>query len=224
MFARIVAAAALAGLLAGLLLSALQQVAIAPLILAAEVREDAARAAGNLPHADPDTDHAHAWTPAGPRQRLAATAAANIAVATGFALLLAALMSLRDASGWRAGLAYGAAGYAVVFVAPALGLPPELPGSASAPLQVREVWWIATVIASAAGLGLIAFTRKPALRAAGIMLLLAPHAVGAPQPAAHDALHPAAAVTDFIRATYLVNGALWLALGGLVGYCRRARR
>ena len=223
MFARIVAAAGLAGLLSGLLLTALQQLEIAPLIRAAEVREESALTTRASSHTHAVVDQPDSWTPANATQRLMATAASNIAVATGFALLLGALMSLRGASGWRQGLVYGAAGYAVLFVAPALGLPPELPGTASAPLHAREFWWIATVIASAAGLGLIAFGRMPALRIAGIALLVAPHLVGAPQPAIHDGLHPAEAAADFIRATYLVNSVLWLALGGMVGYFGKSR-
>ena len=138
------AAAAVAGLVSGLLLTAIQQFSIAPMIRDAEVREDAAVALAKT-STQPADNHEHAgWNPANPRERLLATAASNIVIGVGFALLLGALMSLRGASGWKQGLLYGTAGYAVMFVAPSLGLPPELPGTESAALDARQLWWAGT--------------------------------------------------------------------------------
>jgi cobalt transporter subunit CbtA len=229
MFKRIVTAGALAGILSGLFLTALQQIEIAPLIRAAEAREDAAAVtaqthAAHSAHDPTGSPASAAWEPLTSRERIFATGAANMALATGFALLLGAAMSLRGDAGWRHGFIYGLAGYAVFFVAPSLGLPPELPGSEAAPLRQRELWWIATVVASASGLGLIAFGRKPALQFLGVALLVAPHAIGAPQPPGHASIHPAAVTDAFIRATYLANAALWIALGALAGFFLRARR
>jgi cobalt transporter subunit CbtA len=141
---------------------------------------------------------------------------ANVVLATGFALLLTVAMSQRRHSGWRAGMLWGLAGYAVCFVAPALGLAPELPGIESAPLAARQTWWIAAVSCSAAGLWLAVFAKKPLARIVGIALLFAPHVVGAPSPTGMDA-----SIGDdgraFIRATYLANAALWLMLGLMIG-------
>lgn len=189
-------AALLAGLISGLLLTSVQQFEVVPLIRLAETLEA----------------HAHATPPS-----LLATTSANVVVATGFALLLAAVISLRPPSGWRAGLLWGAAGYAVFFVAPALGLPPELPGTESAPLREREVWWVATAVFSAAGLWLAALGKRPWLRILGVALLIAPHLIGAPQPAAHGGTPTAEMARDFIRATYIANAMLWLSIGGLFG-------
>jgi cobalt transporter subunit CbtA len=199
-FKRIAIAAALAGLISGFVLTAIQQLQVAPLIRTAEALET----------------HSHAEPPT-----LVATAAANVVLATGFALLLGAAFSLRNRGGWRAGLLWGAAGYAVFFIAPSLGLPPELPGTESAALHDRRIWWAGTVIASAIGLWLAVFTRRP-WRTLGLILLLAPHIIGAPQPAMHGGTVPFELARDFIIATGIANAFLWLSLGGLFGLFYRS--
>ncbi len=119
--------------------------------------------------------------PADGVERTAFTLAANILTAIGYALALTGLISMRGkALGWREGLMWGLAGFACVMIAPLLGLPPELPGTPSAPLADRQVWWIATAAATACGLALIAFHRKPWTAVAAIVLIAAPHVIGAP--------------------------------------------
>ena len=148
-------------------------------------------------------------------ERLGATLVANIVLATAFALLLGAAVSRRRHFGWRAGLLWGIAGYAVCFVAPALGLAPELPGVESGPLAARQIWWLAAVGCSAAGLWLVVFAAKPLARVLGVALLFAPHVIGAPSAGLEASLGDDGRA--FIRATYLANAALWLTLGPLVG-------
>lgn len=196
-FGRLVFAAAFAGLAAGLLLTALQQVEIVPLLRQAEMFEQ-----------DP-----HHKSPV-----LLATIAANVVLATGFALLLAAAMSLRGMSGWRAGLLWGVAGYVVFFVAPSLGLPPELPGTLPAPLFDRQLWWVGAVASTAAGLWLAAFAQRPAWRVVGLALIALPHLIGAPRPVALGGTAPVELARQFVFATYLVNGLFWLTLGALLSF------
>ena len=156
--------------------------------------------------------HSHSAPPT-----LVATAAANVVLATGFALLLGAAFSLRNRRGRRAGLLWGVAGYAVFFIAPSIGLPPELPGTESAALHDRQLWWAGTVIATAIGLWVAIFSKKPWLRVVGLALLVAPHLIGAPQPAVHGGTVPFQLARDFIIATAIANAFLWLSLGGLFG-------
>lgn len=196
MFARLVAAAAIAGLAGGLLLTLLQQLEVVPLIRQAEAFEAA---------------HAHA-------PHLWATAIANVVLATGFALFLAAGMAMRRSAGWRAGIAWGIAGYAAFFVAPALGLPPELPGTEAAPLGARQLWWIAAVSCAVAGFALVAFARPRLLRALGIVIILAPHLFGAPEHALQPANASADLAASFVRATYVVNAIFWVVLGSVAGW------
>lgn len=208
MLHRLVAAAAIAGIAAGLLLTAIQQIEIAPLIRAAESME-----ASRIAPAAASIGHATGWSPQPGWQRLAATAATNVVLAVGYGLLLGAAMSLRRQSGWRRGLLWGIAGYAVFFVAPALGLPPELPGGLSAPLATRQLWWVATVGASAAGCWLAAFAQRPILRIAGLALTAAPHLIAAPLSSSEGS----ADAGLFVGASYLANAALWTTLGAVVG-------
>jgi cobalt transporter subunit CbtA len=214
MFRSMLRAAALAGIVAGVLLTTLQAFTIAPLIRDAERIEQSA--AAYAAHAE-----RHEASPSADEiTRLASTGVANVVLATGFALMLSGAMVLRGARGWRAGLAFGIAGYAVVFVAPSLGLPPSLPGVAEAPLSARTAWWLVTVACSAAGLGLVAFGGGVALRALGIALLVVPHTVGAPQPAVRDAQAASDLAHAFVRNAYMANAAFWIVLGTLVGALR----
>jgi cobalt transporter subunit CbtA len=197
MFKRIVAAAALAGALSGVLLTVIQQIQIVPLIAAAETREDA-NVASQPAHQHPAVNHP--WTPNSGWERALATALSNIVLAIAFALLLGSAMDLRRSSGWRAGLVWGIAGYVVFFVAPALGLPPELPGTDAAPLRDRQLWWVGTVACTAAGLSLAGFAGKPVVRFAGLLLLCAPHVLGAPQAPSDDRVNNADLAKEFVRA------------------------
>jgi cobalt transporter subunit CbtA len=217
---RIVAAAALAGLLTGLLLTAVQQVRVVPVLLEAEVYEQAAGAPSPSGNSGSHAGHEHASEHAAHGlQRTVLSAAANVVLAIGYALLLvAAMFASRVPPGWRAGLAWGLAGYAVFFLAPALGLPPELPGTEAARLTDRQLWWLMTVLCTAAGLSLVVFGRGWRSRIPGVLLLLAPHLVGAPQPHIHGTTAPAALTDAFIFAAVLTNLVFWLALGGLLGY------
>ena len=66
---------------------------------------------------------------------MAFTVAANIVTAVGFALLLVAASEFAGGiAGWRSGLLWGLAGFAVFTLAPGLGLPPELPAMPAAEL------------------------------------------------------------------------------------------
>jgi cobalt transporter subunit CbtA len=224
-FTRIVSAAGLAGLLCGVLLTALQQLQIAPLILDAERYERAATHPSSTSHeaASPAPGVDAAQPPPG-FVRTLQSALANIAVAIGFGLLLASAMSLRTRMGWRAGIAWAAAGYATFFFAPALGLPPRLPGAATAPLVARQLWWAMTVAGTAAGLWLMLLQANRALRLLGAALLIVPHAIGAPQPLSDEHTVPADLEQRFIVATFLANAVFWLALGVATGYFLDTRR
>jgi cobalt transporter subunit CbtA len=217
-FRNMVFAAALAGLLAGALVTIIQQLGTAPLILAAEIFEQAAKpatTAETAAQAHGDHDH-QAWAPQDGLERTAFTLAANIVTGVGFALLLVAAFALRGrAIGWREGLFWGLAGFAVFMVAPSIGLPPELPGMPAAPLGPRQAWWVTTVAATAAGLALLAFRRSPLWAAVGVALLVAPHLVNAPQPATTEALVPEALHHQFVVAVTVTSFLFWIVLGVL---------
>ena len=59
----------------------------------------------------------------------------------------------------------GAFVFAAFGLAPALGLPPELPGAFAASLRERQLWWLLAASGAAAGLLLLAFKRGAAFKA-----------------------------------------------------------
>ena len=216
MFRRIVSSAVAAGLLAGILLTAVQRLQVVPIILEAETYEVAD------PGATTRTTHAHAdgsshehdgWSPEDGLERTFWTGVANVGMGIGFALLLAAAFSLRGNVSWRQGLLWGLGGYAAFFALPAFGLPPELPGTEAAALQGRQAWWLVTVTLSAAGIALLGLARGWAWKAAGAAMLVLPHLIGAPHPEIHSALAPPELLRTFIVATAIANAVFWLALG-----------
>jgi cobalt transporter subunit CbtA len=215
-FRRLVLTALCAGVLAGVLAAAGHQIATVPLILQAEVYEQAAPATHAAAHG------AASWAPENGIERAAYTLVADLLAGIGFALLLGAGLSLRGSdAAWRDGLFWGLAGFAAVTLAPGLGLPPELPGSAAAPLAARQLWWAATAIATAGGIALLAFTRRPLGAALAVLLLAAPQVWGAPQPVEHAAAAPVALAQQFRIAATVVSFLFWAALGASTGYFYR---
>ncbi|MFA6052056.1 MAG: CbtA family protein [Methylobacter sp.] len=215
-FRELVVAALWTGLLAGLLLTAVQQIQVIPTLLKAEVYEEKAAAAITS-----TTEHVleqHAWQPENGWERTVYTAVANISLAVGFALMIGAGMCLRDSTNnWRKGLLWGLAGYLTFFVAPSLGLPPEVPGTEAAKLGDRQIWWLMTVLDTGFGLSLLVFAKTRVNKFYGVVLLAAPHLINAPQPEVHGSAAPAELAQSFIVATVFANAVFWLALGGLMG-------
>ncbi len=224
MFNRILLSACIAGIVAALALTAAQALWVTPLILQAERLEEA-HAAGHAEQAG----HHHAddaWQPEDGWQRTLATAASNSLMCIGYAMVLCGAYALRrPARAWH-GLGWGAAGYLVFFAAPALGLPPDLPGTEGAGLYVRQAWWLATAGATAIGLGLLFLQRRHVLRAVGAMAIALPHLIGAPHPAVPEALASDEMQAQFRAAAFSVNAMAWLVLGTVTAavFMRLARR
>ncbi|MBC3419654.1 CbtA family protein [Pseudomonas sp. RW3S2] len=224
MIKRIARTAGFSGLLAALLLTLLQSFWVAPLILQAETYENAAPTEQHEHTGEGAGGHKHdaeAWSPEDGWQRVLSTAGGNLVVAVGFALILAALYSLREPGRVSTGALWGLGGFAVFCLAPTLGLPPELPGTAAADLGQRQTWWIGTAAATAVGLALLVFARHWLLKVLGAALLVVPHLIGAPQPLVHESLAPEALEAQFKVASWLTNAAFWVALGLLSAWLYR---
>ncbi len=206
MFGRIVLTAVLAGLVAGVFLWGAHMVKTTPLILAAEVYESA-----EVPSAE---------IPAAGFERAANTLLIDVLAGIGFAFLLTGAVALAGRPvDWRLGVAWGLGGYAAFFAAPSLGLPPELPGMQAADLAARQAWWLATAAATAIGLGLAAFSPRPALKVLAVVLIVLPHLIGAPSVEhVTGGGVPAELASEFAIATMVVTGLFWMVLGGLTGY------
>jgi cobalt transporter subunit CbtA len=221
MLRRLLLIAILAGAAAGLVATALQGAKLWPLIAAAEQFEQAG-AAGHQ-HAEGTAAHSHDedWQPADGVERIAFTALFNILAGFGFALLLNGALLLRGQPlDVATGAMWGLAGFACFALAPALGLPPELPGMAAGDLLDRQVWWIATALASAGGLALITFARPSALKALGVVVLALPHIVGAPHADEAGSV-PAELAAQFVAASLVAAAVFWIVLGALSGWLHR---
>lgn len=227
LFRRLFFTAALAGLAAGVLVSVVQEIGTTPLILEAETYESAGAAAGDATAETTATDDREAagdeeWAPADGIQRSGLTLVANIVTGIGFALLLVAAFALRGGEmNWRKGLNWGLAGFAIFTLAPGLGLPPDLPGTQAAELLDRQIWWVATAVATAAGLGLIFFGKHVIAALAGIVLIVLPHVYGAPHPAEFGALAPVSLEKQYVVAVVVTSLLFWAALGSLSGHLYR---
>jgi cobalt transporter subunit CbtA len=223
MTVRLLSAALVAGFLAACVASLLQFTLTSPLILRAETYEKRAEAPRSLivlAHATGTSEghDGHAageWEPGEGLPRLAFTALATLVSGIGYALLLgAALVAHGRGSVPDGALRFALGGFVAFSLAPAVGLPPELPGMEAAALGARQGWWIGTAAATAAGLYLAVVVRRPWAIAAGLALIAVPHVVGAPHPVALSAGElPAALAAQFAARSLAVALAFWVALG-----------
>jgi cobalt transporter subunit CbtA len=220
MLTRILAAGLAGGVLGGAVIAGVQSVTTIPLILQAETFETTAALKSTLVHlAHTGGAKAAAAAPAFDPGRFALTLVATVAVATGYAwMLLAAMFARGETITARSALPWAVAGFFAVGLAPALGLAPELPGAAAADLGARQVWWTATVIASAAGLAAIFLRSTPLWIALGIAALVVPHLVGAPHPAEVTSRVPAEIAARFAAASLVVQGLMWILPGAIAGH------
>ncbi len=90
----------------------------------------------------------------------------------------------------------------------------------AADLGARQLWWIATVLCTATALGLSSYRRSPFAVVAAVALLVAPHLIGAPQPASYESPIPEGLHHNFVVAVVLTTLLFWLLLGGLAGLFR----
>jgi len=203
MLVRVIMAAIFAGLIAGTLVSVLQFQFVMPIILEAELHEYVAH------------DH-NGEVEANALQRTILTIIANLLAGVAFALLLNTALVLARDEGWRAGALWGLGGYLAFLLAPSIGLPPEFPGVVVENIFTRQLWWIGTAIATAAGLILILRIRKLPFVFTGIILLGLPHLIGVPGSHA-PVITPNLLLSAFTHAILLTNLAFWIVLGVVSG-------
>lgn len=217
--------AVLAGLVAGVFVFGVQTAKLTPLILEAEVYEDADAAkketAAKASAAAMGMEmplHEEAWEPANGVERNSYRFLADLGVGVGFSLMLVGAFALRgDRMDARRGVLWGLAGFAVFSLAPGFGLPPELPATMAASLTERQIWWVGTALATAFGLYCLVFQRSNALKAAGLAVMIAPHIIGAPKPPL-GGMVPTELNAEFAAASLATMAMFWIVLGGLSGW------
>ena len=210
------------GFLSGFVLTLVQRFEVIPILLKAERYEAIGREkSGADKEALEHTDHSHthlAWAPEDGVERFLWTVLANVSLGIGFGLLLCAIYTWcygetsKGEIRLREGVLWGMGGLVVFFINPALGMPPEVPGNDTAAIEIRQGWWILTVICTAIGLGLIVFQHRTIGVLTGVAFCLLPHAIGAPHPETNDQI-PSELKEAFLGATYLANAIFWVVLG-----------
>jgi cobalt transporter subunit CbtA len=228
-FSRIIYSAILVGVVASVLLTSLQVASLNPIIFAAESYQlDAAESTAGS--SDGHSAHSHeqddaAWVPAHGLGRTAYTLLANILASIGFAAMVLALMcqfclARKGNISWSQGSLWGLAGFTALFLAPAIGLPPEIPGMVAAAVEHRQIWWVLCALSVAIGLGIFAFA-PIRVKATGLLFLVIPYIVGAPQVDAPMFMHPDPSVVQtlvdlhqqFVFISAISNLVFWLVLG-----------
>ncbi|UVC11576.1 CbtA family protein [Rhizobium sp. TH2] len=234
MIVKYLLAALVAGLLAGALQTVAQQAKVVPLILEAEKYENAPaekhdHTTGlNLTLVSKAHAHEHEATAAAGAEeeggmlfgvgRTTGTLMADLVTGAGFALVMLAVSLLTGRTVTLAtGALWGAAAWLSFHLLPSMGLPPELPGFPAADLFDRQMWWVGTVVASAIGLYLIILRKEPWAKALGVVLLIVPHVIGAPQAADETTNVPAILAAEFAVATLSAGLFFWLMLGLIMG-------
>lgn len=212
---RLLTSGILAGAVAGVIAALLQFYFVIPVLLEGELFET-----GQMVHfaadGSPESDRTE-MSLGGEFGRHALTLGFNMLGYAGFGLLLVALMALAETRGLttitpRQGLIWGLAGFIAVQLAPAIGLPPELPGTVGAEIGPRQSWWMATIISTAIGLWCLAFVKGP-LALIGVAFLLAPHLVGAPHLDAYWGVAPPELAAEFATLSLGTAAAGWTILG-----------
>jgi cobalt transporter subunit CbtA len=242
-FRAIIISSLVAGIAAGIVVTVAQQVGTVPMILKSEVYEAAADAASDQIVTGESTKEGGAaqtnvqggehsagpehqetvWKPKEGWERIGLTGAANILTSIGFALLLGGIYALRHpVVTWHDGLLWGLGAFVAFTIAPGLGLPPELPGVPAAPLEPRQIWWVATAVATGLGLGLVFLKRSLWASLLGLILIALPHLIGAPHLEEVRTNVPAALSHQFVVAVTLTSLLFWALLGSLtaVAYAR----
>lgn len=216
MFRRVFFAAILAGIAAGLVVSAVQHVRVTPYILAAEVFEKESHHQAGPPAAPAAA--AEAWSPAEGFERTAYTVLANVVVSIAFALALVGASLLLSVPVTLAnGALWGLCGFLAFSLAPSAGLPPELPGMPAADLWTRQMWWWFAAAMTAGGLAVIARHKSNASLAIAAILIALPHLIGAPSAPSHETSLPAHLASGFVANALATTAVFWVVLGLILG-------
>lgn len=217
---KLLTSAVFAGVAAGLFAAALQFYFVIPTLLEGELFE-----VGSRVHFGSDGSPQSArGTPSlgGDFGRHAMTVGFNVVSYVGFGFLLLAAMALTEMKDFtkitpRNGIIWGLGGFVAVQLAPAIGLPPVLPGTIGADVAARQAWWLGTIAASGAGLWMIAFARGP-VALVGVVLLAAPHFIGAPVLDTYWGVAPPELAAQFATFSLGCAAAGWVTLGFLAGW------
>ena len=232
MLYRLLTTGLFSGAVAGVIVTIVHLVLVTPLISEAEQFEDPGAgpthvtAAGtskshSASHTQESGEHTHdVWEPTDGIERTSFTLLSNLLTTVALGLLMATALTLygRPISVIQ-GLTWGSFGFLAFALLPSLGLPPELPGAAVGDLEDRQIWWLASAFGSAGGLAALVLGTRWTTRIAGILVILAPHVIGAPHPIKDEVgLAPPELAAHFAVNSLFSSLVMWLVIGATIAY------
>ncbi len=172
--------------------------------------------------------HSHeSWAPEDGAERTLFTVLSNILAGIGFSAVILSLMSQMQSHGIGSltmlkGSLWGAAGFLAFFVAPGIGLPPEIPGVEAAAIEYRQLWWLLAVFGVGLGIFILVFASLK-YKILGLISILIPYLMSIPHQDGPAFAHPNPAVVNqlmalhqqFILASGFTNLIFWILLGTL---------
>ena len=224
---RLILAALIAGLCAGIIMGGIQHFRLTPLIAEAElfekteVTKDGVKTTCvenmtgmKMCHGDESE-----WEPKAGFQRTALTTIATMITGAGFALLLAGVSLVSGLPITKQnGLIWGLCGFLAFSLAPAAGLAPELPGMPVADLNARQIWWVFTILSTSLGIWLIAAKPKSWAPLAAVIAIAIPQIYGAPIAMPNDTQVPPTLAAEFVAHSLAANSIFWALIGLFVAH------
>jgi cobalt transporter subunit CbtA len=209
---RLILAVILAGLCAGIIMSGIQHFKLVPLISIAESFEKPeTECVQTMPGMDMCGE---SWVPAEGLQRIAATTATTMLIGAGYALLLTGISLVSGLPITKQnGMIWGLCGFLAICLAPAAGLPPELPSMPVADLHTRQIWWIATAALTGFALYLIAGRTEPWAKPLAVFAIALPQLFSLPQPMPHQTELAPLLAAQFVSASIAANAVFWALIG-----------
>ena len=215
MLKQILTSAVFAGVAAGVFAALLQLWLVVPLIMEAELYESGARV-HFASDGSTQSDRAAPSVWAEPMRHLY-TIGFSAVTFSAYAFLLVAGFALATKFGHditvRGGAVWGVCGAIVVAIAPAVGMPPELPGAIGAEVGPRQLWYLVCVLCTGVGLAAIAFGHTGIVALIGAGLIAVPHLIGAPHLDTYFGVAPAELASEFVARVLGVALISWVLLG-----------
>ena len=215
MFKNIFVSAVVCGAIAGVLATAMQMLLVTPLLMEAELFET-----GQSTHfiidGSPESPMKHVNIWEDPYRHLM-TLFFNLVTFTGFGFILIAAMALFQKRGFSLskaeGIVAGVSGFIVFQLAPSVGLPPELPGTISVAVGLKQAWWIITILSTTVGILLLFLGKYKVVSGAGIIFIIIPHLIGHPKLETYFGVAPPELAAEFASRALAVSLIAWIILG-----------
>ena len=215
MFKNIFVSAVVCGAIAGVLATVMQMLLVTPLLMEAELFETG-QSMHFITDGSPESPIKHVDIWEDPYRHLM-TLCFNLVTFTGFGFILIAAMALFQKRGFSLskaeGIVAGVSGFIVFQLAPSVGLPPELPGTISVAVGLKQAWWIITILSTTVGILLLFLGKYKVVSGAGIIFIIIPHLIGHPKLETYFGVAPPELAAEFASRALAVSLVTWIILG-----------